>query len=178
VSPFLSGAGNPGKRYLGAAILIVNHQYDGVIEFQRHHLELYPNDGFAYIDELGLIDAYHFAGTYRESAEALQKAWTLFGFKEIGQGVGKTYAASGYEGALRYSARQLEHLYAEGKVWRPNLIASWYARSGDKEQALKWIGIELSENNHCGFGLEHDPDFVSFHSDPRFQELVKQSAPH
>jgi TolB-like protein/DNA-binding winged helix-turn-helix (wHTH) protein/Tfp pilus assembly protein PilF len=160
------------------AILIVNHQYDQVIEFQRRHLELHPNDGFAYIDAQGLIDAYHFAGRYRESAEALQQAWTLFGFKSIGQGVGNAYAATGYAGALRYSARQMEHLYAEGKVWKPDMIASWYARAGDEEQALKWIGITLADNNHCGFGLERDPDFASYHSDRRFQELVKQSAAH
>jgi TolB-like protein len=160
------------------AILILDHQYDRIIEFQRRHLELHPNDGFAYIDEFGLIDAYHFAGRYRESAEALQQAWNLFGFKETGQGVGRAYASSGYAAALRFSARQMERLYAEGKVWKPDMIASWYARAGDKEQALKWIWIQVAETNHCGCGLERDPDFVSFHSDPRFQALVKLSAPH
>jgi hypothetical protein len=92
--------------------------------------------------------------------------------------VGNAYAASGYAGALRYSAGQMEHLYAEGKVWKPDMIASWYARAGDEEQALKWIGITLADNNHCWLGLERNPDFVSFHSEPRFQELVKQSAAH
>ena len=99
----------------------------------------------------------------------MQQAWTLFGFKSIGQGVGNAYAATGYAGALRYSARQMEHLYAEGKVWKPDMIASWYARAGDKDQALKWIGIGLTDNNHCWLGLDRDPDFVSMQSDPRFQ---------
>ena len=159
------------------ALLVANHQYDQIITLRRQYLELHPKDGFAYIDGAGLIDAYHFAGRYRESIEALQQAWTLFGFKEIGQGVGKAYAASGYAGALRYSARQMEHLYAEEKVWKPDYIAEWYARAGDKEQALKWIGITAADCNHCWLGLDRVPDFVSLHSDPRFQELVKPSEP-
>jgi tetratricopeptide (TPR) repeat protein len=162
------------------AILMANHQYDQVIALRRQYLELHPNDGFAYIDGDGLINAYHFAGRYRESIEALQHAWIQFGFKEIGQGVGKAYAASGYAGALRYSARQMEHLYAEGKVWKPDMIAQWYARAGDKEQALKWIGITLADNNHCwlglDLGLDRELDFVSMHSDSRFQEFVKPLA--
>jgi TolB-like protein/DNA-binding winged helix-turn-helix (wHTH) protein/Tfp pilus assembly protein PilF len=159
------------------AILVANHQYDQIITLRRQDLELHPNDGFAYIDDAGLINAYHFTGRYRESIEALQQAWTLFGFKEIGQGVGKAYAASGYAGALRYSARQMEHLYAEEKVWKPDMIAEWYARAGDKEQALKWIGITMADYNHSWLGLDRVPDFVSMHSDPRFQELVRQSKP-
>ena len=55
--------------------------------------------------------------------------------------------------------------------------AVWYARAGDKEQALKWIGITAADCNHCWLGLDRVPDFVSLHSDPRFQELVKPSEP-
>jgi TolB-like protein/DNA-binding winged helix-turn-helix (wHTH) protein/Tfp pilus assembly protein PilF len=121
-------------------------QYDRAIEKLQLHLELHPNDGFAYIEDLGLIDAYHFAGRYREEVEALQQAWTLFGFKEIGQGVGRAYAASGYAGALRYSARQMERLYAERKVYKPYMIASWYARAGDEKQAEKWNAIQAAES--------------------------------
>jgi hypothetical protein len=70
----------------------------------------------------------------------------------------------------------MEHLYAERKVWKPDMIAQWYARAGDKEQALKWIGITVADCNHCWMDLARGLDFVSMHSDPRFQELVKSSA--
>jgi len=161
----------------GTEALFAQGQYDRAIEKLRRHLQQHPNDGWAYIDN-GLVDAYHFAGRYRESAEAMQQAWTLFGFKEIGQGVGKAYAASGYPGALRYSANQLGRLYVEGKVYEPGWISSWYARAGDKEQSLKWLGIALADSNYCWPGLEGDPDYASFHSDPRFQELIKRSRQH
>jgi TolB-like protein/DNA-binding winged helix-turn-helix (wHTH) protein len=156
----------------------MNGQYDRVIELHHQHLALHPNDGLAYVNDDGLINAYHFAGRFRESIEAMQQAWTLFGFKDIGQGVGKAYASSGYTGALRYSSRQMERLYAEGTVYKGDMIAEWYARAGDEGQALKWIGIELADHNHCWLGLDREPDFVAYHSDPRFQELVKQSAAH
>ena len=153
---------------------MANGQYDRVIELENQYLELHPDDGFAYIDD-GLINAYHFAGRYREEIEAMQRAWTLFGFKEIGEGVGRAYATSGYARALKYSAKQMELLYAERKVNKSEWIASWYARAGDKEQALKWIGIFLADNKYCWEGLD-DHDFASIHSDPRFQDLVKRSA--
>jgi len=156
----------------GLAVLMAKGQSDRVIALVRKHLELHPNDGFAYIDG-GLIDAYHFAGRHRESVDALQKAWALFGFEDIGKGVGKAYAASGYAGALRYSARQMEQLYANGKVYKTDYIASWYARAGDKEQSLKWLRVDLADNNHCRFDLDHNPDFSLLHNDPRFQALLK-----
>ena len=92
--------------------------------------------------------------------------------------VGKAYAASGYAGAFRYSARQMERLYAEGKVYKPRMIAAWYAMAVDKDQSLKWIGIDLSDNNYCWLDLDRDPDFVFLHSDPRFQGLAKRATQH
>jgi len=152
-------------------------QYDKAINQLRDHLELYPNDGFAYIDS-GLINAYHFAGRHRESAEAMQRAWALFGFKHIGQGVGRAYATSGYAASLRYSAKQMERLYAERKVFKPDWIAQWYARAGDREQTLKWLRIALADNNYCWADLDHDLDFGFLRNDSRFQELVERSLPH
>ena len=163
------------EKFYGLGPSAGNGQYDREIEEIRKHLELHPDDGYAYIDSGGLIDLYHFAGRHRESIEAMQRAWTLFGFNAIGQGLGKAYATSGYQGALRYSAKQMERLYAEHKVSEPNWIAMWYARSGDKEQALKWVGISLADNNYCWADLYRDPNFTSLHSDSRFQELVKRS---
>jgi tetratricopeptide (TPR) repeat protein len=152
-------------------IFMSTGQYDRAIEQLRKYLELHPNDGFAYIDG-GLVDAYHFAGMQRESVEALARAWTLFGFKDIGQAVSRAYATSGYEGAYRYSARQMERLYAEGKVYKPDYVASWYARSSDKEQALRWLKIADRDGNDCLAGnLDRDPDFAFLRSDPRFQKL-------
>jgi uncharacterized repeat protein (TIGR03803 family) len=34
-------------------------------------------------------------------------------------------------------------LDAAGKLQKPDYTAAWYARSGDKEQALKWLRIDL-----------------------------------
>jgi len=165
---------DPGGMHT-VGVLMAQGQYDRVIALQHEHLELHPDDGFSYINNSGLVSAYQFAGKKRESVEALQRAWTLFGFKEIGEGVGKAYASSGHEGALRYSARQMERLYAEGKVYESNMTAAWYAWIGDKEQSLKWIGINLSDNNHCWIDLGRDPAFASFRYDPRFQELAKRA---
>lgn len=72
-----------------SASFVATGQYDRAIDQLRKYLELHPNDGTAYIDNQGLIDAYAFKGMRRESVEALARAWTLFGFKSIAQGVGE-----------------------------------------------------------------------------------------
>jgi TolB-like protein/DNA-binding winged helix-turn-helix (wHTH) protein len=153
-------------------------QYDRAIDQLGKHLELQPNDGFAYIDG-GLIDAYAFKGMRRESVEALARMWTLFGFKAIGEGVARAYRISGYEEAYRYSAQQLQLLYAAGKLYKPDYIARWYARSGDREQALKWLEIAFVDYNHCmGACNQHilrDPDFAFLKSDHQFQKLLERA---
>jgi tetratricopeptide (TPR) repeat protein len=154
-------------------VMMEKGQYDRQIAQLRKQLEIHPNDGFTY---LALIDVYQTAGMQRETVKSMQQAWTLFGFKEIGLGMGKAYASSGYKGAIRYSATQMERLGVEGKVYSPRRIASWYAWIGDKEQSLKWLTAGLAEGNYCWVGLNSDPDFALLHSDPRFQELAKRAA--
>jgi tetratricopeptide (TPR) repeat protein len=148
-------------------------QYDLAIEKFRRHLEFQPNDGYAYIDG-GLIDLYAWRGMHRQSIEALERGWTLFGFKGIAQGVGQAYTASGYEGAYRYSAKQLERLYLNNTVYKPDMIASFYARSGDKEKSLKWLKILSADNNGCVLDVKDNPDFDFLREEPRFQALLKR----
>jgi TolB-like protein/DNA-binding winged helix-turn-helix (wHTH) protein/Tfp pilus assembly protein PilF len=149
----------------GVDTFVKQGQYDRAIEKLNQYLELHPNDGSVYHgssrDLVGLIDLYHFAGRYREEIDAIQKAWTLFGFKGIGRGVGKAYAASGYAGALRYSARQLEYLYAQGAVDEPDMIASWYARAGDEAQARKWKAIRDAHMRCPPSGEENHDDRIA-----------------
>ena len=72
---------DPGGFHL-VGMLVSSGQYDRAIEEVRKHLELHPKDGWAYIDGGGLINLYHLAGRHREEVEALQQAWTFFGFEE------------------------------------------------------------------------------------------------
>ena len=158
----------------GVDIMVANGQYDRAIAVLRKHLESHPVDGTTYVADGGLIEAYHFAGKHREEAEALQRAWTLFAFKEIGQGVDKAYASSGDTGANRYTAQQLERLYADGTLKGAYGVSMYYARAGDKQKALKWLKQSYEDNNHCMQGLESEHDFAFLHSDPRFQEIAHQ----
>ena len=47
---------------------------------------------------------------------------------------------------------------------------------GDKEQVIKWLKIELADNNNCRAGLDREQDFVFLRTDPRFQALAKSAA--
>jgi hypothetical protein len=93
--------------------------------------------------------------------------------------MGKAYTASGYEGAVRYSAKELEKLYLAREVSEPGWIASWYARIGDNEQALKWVEIAFTDRDGYIPILNLDPSFAALRSDPRYQDLVKRvGLPH
>jgi len=138
-------------------------QYDRAVELLTKRLDVEPEDGDTHF---ALSENYAQKGMYKESIQHLQMAATLYGHKEVAQDIGRTYAVSGYQAAIRRFAQLMEHLQM-----MPSRIAEFYARASDKERALKWL--EASYQIHDPLiQLNSDPCFDLVRSDPRFKELV------
>lgn len=56
----------------------------------------------------------------------------------------------------------------------PVLVAEACARIGDKECAFKWLEKGFQERDDLMINLKVDPPLESWHSDPRFQHLVRR----
>jgi hypothetical protein len=53
-------------------------------------------------------------------------------------------------------------------------IATFYAASGDKEEAFKWLDVAFRERDRGLIGLRTNIGLETLRDDPRFAELVKK----
>jgi TolB-like protein/DNA-binding winged helix-turn-helix (wHTH) protein len=161
---------DPAGEYLSETLTHFG-QYDQAIEVLRRYLEFNPSDGFAHYS---LFWAYSLKGMPQEAIHELQETWRLFGFANAASAVRKAYSTSGYSGALRESAKQLEQLYNRRLLVLPVEIAGYYALLGDKKQALNWLNKGYEARDGAIVFLARDPVWDFLRPDPRFQDLVRR----
>ena len=94
---------SPRFNYFWGRSLFLTRQYDRAIEQFRKTLELDPNYVPAHED---LGDAYEQKGMQREAIAEWGKALALRGAGEQASNLERTYAASGYEAAVRALAQE------------------------------------------------------------------------
>ena len=158
-----------------ARILFFIRQYDRAIDQFRKTLELEPNFALAH-EWLG--DAYEQKGMHREAIAEWGKALTLSGEGEQASTLERSYAASGFEMAVRALAqKKLERL--NEKTGRGDYVpaieyVTAYTRLGEKEQAFAWLTKAVEERNRFALEIKVNPIFDSLRSDPRFAELLRR----
>jgi TolB-like protein/DNA-binding winged helix-turn-helix (wHTH) protein/Flp pilus assembly protein TadD len=142
--------------------------YGRFLEIARNQVEAHPDDFYAhhYLSEACLR-----TGRYKEAIEELQRVVVLSGYAEMARPLAKAYAASGYQGALRLWAKDLEQ--AQGNPASPTHVAEVYTYLGDKENAFKWLEKAYSERDGFLVGLG-GAEWQSLRSDPRFHDLVRR----
>ena len=166
---------SPRFNYFWGRILFFMRQYDRAIDQFRKTLELDPNYVSAHE---GLGDAYEQKGMQREAIAEWAKALTLSGEGEQASILERTYAASGFEAAVRALAKQqLEKLNERTKHGEYVPAAEYvmaYTRMGDKEQAFAWLDKAVQERNGFVFGVKVNPIYDKLRGDPRFQESLRK----
>jgi hypothetical protein len=70
----------------------------------------------------------------------------------------------------------LKHLLRESQSRSPNpkYLALAWARLGDKDRALEWLGREYVEQSEALLYLKVDPRYDGLRDDPRFVDLLRQ----
>jgi serine/threonine-protein kinase len=158
-----------------ARILFFIRQYDRAIDQFRKTLELEPNFALAH-EWLG--DGYEQKGMHKEAIAEWGKALTLSGEGEQASLLERTYAASGFETAVRALAqKKLERL--NEKTGRGEYVPAAeyvmaYLRLGDKEKVFGWLAKAVEERNRFALEFKFNPIFDSLRSDPRFAELLRR----
>jgi hypothetical protein len=117
---------------------------------------------------------------YKEAIEELGRMATLYGYPETGVRLQRAFGVSGYRGALRQYAQDIEHLQAAKQMYMPAYLATVYARLGDKDRAFYWLEESYNDQVHSGRGnstwnwLKTDPMLKSIRSDPRYFDLLRR----
>jgi serine/threonine-protein kinase len=158
-----------------AGILFSLRQYDRAIDQLRKTLEMEPNFALAH-EWLG--DAYEQKGMHREAIAEWVKALALNGEGELASTLERSYAASGFEMAVRALAQKrlarLNEKTGRGEYVPAIEYVTAYTRLGDKEQAFAWLTKAVEERNRFALKIKADPIFDSLRSDPRFADLLRR----
>jgi TolB-like protein/tetratricopeptide (TPR) repeat protein len=162
---------DPNQDHLFLA-LYLHGQYDRSIELlQRMH----PDDS---VTRWNLFLAYAQQGKHADSVRELGKCMTLYGFPEIATRLNRAFATSGWTGALRQWAKELEHGMATKQAYMPGILGQAYALLGEKDKAFYWLE-EGCKHRHQAMAdpilqlVRVDPSFAPLHSDPRFKILLQ-----
>jgi TolB-like protein/DNA-binding winged helix-turn-helix (wHTH) protein/Flp pilus assembly protein TadD len=166
---------DPNEDHL-SSILEMRGEHERAIEFLRRMVETHPDDA---VNPYNLYRNYAEIGMPQEAIQELAQACTLLGWSEIAANLHHDFTVSGYQGAMREFAKELEHLQATDKLFVPENLAYAYLASGDKDRAFYWLEQaykhreKVSHDNGLTM-LKTDPLFDSLHSDPRFKDLLRR----
>jgi adenylate cyclase len=166
----------PGLHLFAGRILFFLRDYDGAIAYFTTTLELQPTNVVAH-EHFG--DACERKGMLHEAITQWCASLTLSGQPEQAQFLEQTFAASGFEAAVRALAqKQLERL--QEKTARGEYVPAWhylmaYVRLGDNEQAFAWLAKAAEERNWLALQIKVNPTLDPLRGDPRFEALVQKA---
>jgi len=153
-------------------------QYDRAITMNQMMLARYPDDGYLH---LSMFRYYVKTGKNTEAIQELEKMAALFGYPKVASRIHRAYANSGYRGALRQYAQELETLVATKQVFVPVNMAEVYATLGDKERAFYWLELAYSRRDIHAASTDIPIEAITMsflldplRSDPRFKDLLRR----
>ena len=139
------------------------HQPDLAIEQCRKWLEVFPN---SVLGHLFRMLAYEMKGLYEEAiGDELDSKMAARLKRAYGRLGARGYWQSRLDSALEQSN---QHYFS------PLIIAGFYARLGQREEAFAWLEKAYDERSVWMAQLSCDPRFDPLRSDPRFQELLRR----
>jgi adenylate cyclase len=163
----------PGLNLHFARVFFFLRDYDRAIDQFAKTLELHP--GYAAAHEY-FGDACEKKGMASEAITQWSSALTLNGEAEQAKILEQTYAASGFEAAVRALAQKQLHRLEE-KTSRGEYVPAFhylmtYVRLGDNEQAFSWLAKTVEERNWFALQVKVNPILDGLRSDPRFDALL------
>ena len=167
---------SPGLNLNRGKLLFFLRDYDRAIDQFKKTLELHL--GYAAAHEC-FGDAYGKKGLTSEAITQWAAALNLSGKAEQANILEQTFAAAGFEAAVRaLGQKQLERL--QEKTARGDYVPAWhylmaYVRLGDNEQAFAWLAKVADERNWFAFQIKVNPILDPLRGDPRFEALVQKA---
>jgi serine/threonine protein kinase len=164
---------DPNRDHLSLA-LYNRGRFDQAIASLQRWVKIRPNDTTTH---WFLSQNYQRKGMYKEWTEEVATVVTQEGLPEIGERLRKAFAASGYLGALRQTARDLEEMQEKKQAYFPGILAQVYTGLGDNNRALYWLSEGVTHRHQAisdpvlAF-VKVDPAFEPLRSDSRFKDLL------
>jgi len=176
---------DPGKDHLAGA-LYSRREFDSLIDLERASLAKDPDPGRSAYDSAvthkTLMVAYARTGRQKESIEELRQALLAYGYDNLAEDLRRGYARGGYREALRewLDAVQKEKpefpfhwvaAYAHVELEERDAAFAWLPKMEPLYDVVAWQDANVFPNLVT---LRIEPMWDPLHSDPRFDQLVRQ----
>jgi len=164
---------DPNQNHL-AAILYFRGEFDRSIELNLIMLRKDPNNVVVHHN---LYLDYEAKGLYKDAIQHLEQMWARAGFPDVAANLDRAFIVSGYTGAMREYAEQLEHLHAAKKIFGPVNLAGIYAILGNKDRAFYWLEEAYQHGKGSGIYLWMLKSYHALgplHTDPRYTDLLRR----
>ena len=163
----------PGLKLHTGRIYFFLRDYDRARKQFAKTLELHP--GYAAAHEY-FGDACQMSGMPAEAIIQWRAALALSGEPDQARLLEETFAASGFDAAVRALARKQLQQFQE-KTARGEHVPAYhymmsYMRLGDNEQAFSWMAKTVEEPSWFALQLRVNPLLDPLRSDPRFGEII------
>jgi len=157
-------------------VLYWARDYDASVRVVQRILREDPNNG---ISHCLLWGVYFKKGSYAEAINELAECYSLYGYSKIGSNLRQAFANSGYQGAMRQFARDVEHLQDTNQAYLPGNLVIAYMLQGNKDRAFYWLEQAYEHREMVGidggvYFLGCDPMFDPLRSDPRFKDMLRR----
>ncbi|HEU4434270.1 MAG TPA: protein kinase [Pyrinomonadaceae bacterium] len=154
-----------------ADILQDQRRWDESIEQYKKTIELDPSFATAHYF---LGRTYEAQGKYDQAVAQYAIAGRVSGLPpELVEQSSQVYAKSGWKPYLQTTLDQILNQPTVRK-FPPFVIATYYARLGDKEQTLAWLERGYEERDFRMTLISVSFEFDNLRSDPRFEQLVQK----
>jgi len=103
-----------------------------------------------------------------------EQLYRMLGYEDVANAMHRAFERSGYRGAYREWARELEEFAARDKRidrWMPAMAYAWL---GEKDRAFFWLEKAYENRETAVPGLRVDPLWDNLRSDPRFNDLLRR----
>ncbi|PYJ42011.1 MAG: hypothetical protein DME86_06755 [Verrucomicrobia bacterium] len=166
----------PGLNLHRGRLFFFLRDYDRAVNEFARTLELHPGYPTAH-EWFG--DACEKKGMSHEAITQWCSALTLNGESEHARILEQTYAACGFDAAVRASA-QKQLLRLNEKTARGDYVPAAhylmvYVRLGDNEEAFSWLARTVEERNWLALQIKVNPILDPLRSDPRFETLLQKT---
>jgi len=166
---------DPNNDHL-SLVLYYSRDYDASINHVLLLLRKDPNNG---ISHCLLWGVYFKKGSYAEAINELAECYSLYGYSKIGSNLRQAFANSGYQGAMRQFARDVEHLQDTNQAYLPGNLVVAYMLQGNKDRAFYWLEQAYEHREMVGidggvYFLGCDPMLDPLRSDPRFKDMLRR----
>jgi tetratricopeptide (TPR) repeat protein len=155
-------------------VRVWSHKYDEGLDICKK--VVLENPGFARGHEC-MAQAYEGKKMYPEAILEYGKDAELSnipGWMDTLNITEKGFREGGWKTAMAQLAALMTARRQKGEPISSTDIAAFYAASGSKEEALRWLDTAFHEHDHELIRLKTLPRLESLHDDPRFAELARK----